>query len=124
MIDGAHIRAVPGHHSRHIDVTVGKVEAAGRPPRRFALAPLGAVEPAQAVRAALLAQGWQTGTPGHRISDGEPALPSLVCAATKGTVLHILDWWHISMRVRHIEQALKGIYALRPMHHCGLDYIS
>ena len=44
MIDGAHLRAVPGHPSRHLDVTVGKVETAGRPPRRFALAPLGAVQ--------------------------------------------------------------------------------
>lgn len=124
MIDRAHIRAVPGHHRRHINVTVGKAETAGRQPRRFALAPLGAVEPAQAVRAALLAQGWQTGTPVTVISDRDPALPNLVCAATKGTVRHILDWWHISMRVRHIEQALAGIYALRPMQHCGLDYIS
>ena len=124
MLDGAHLRAVPGHHSRHLDVTVGKVETAGRPPRRFALAPLGAVQPAQAVRAALLAQGWQPGRPVTVISDGEPALPNLVCAATGGSVHHILDWWHISMRVRHVEQALAGIYALRPMHQAGLDYIS
>ena len=37
---------------------------------------------------------------------------------------HILDWWHISMRARHVEQALADIYALRPMHRAGLDYIS
>lgn len=36
---------------------------------------------------------------------------------------HILDWWHISMRVRHIEQALAGIYALRPAHQAGLGLI-
>ena len=28
------------------------------------------------------------------------------------------------MRARHVEQALAGIYALRPMHRAGLDYIS
>lgn len=28
------------------------------------------------------------------------------------------------MRVRHVEQALAGIYALRPKHQAGLDYIS
>jgi hypothetical protein len=39
MIDGAHIRAAPGYQSRHLDVTVGKVEVSGRRPRRFALAP-------------------------------------------------------------------------------------
>ena len=114
MIDGAHIRAVPGHQSRRLDVTVGKVETAGRPPRRFALAPMGAEQPAQAIRAALIEQGWRLGRPVTVISDGEPALPNLVCAAKGGPVSHILDWWHISMRVRHIEQALAGIYALRP----------
>ena len=82
MIDGAHLRAVPGHPSRHLDVTVGKVEATGRPPRRFALAPLGAEQPAQAVRAALVSQGWQPSRPVTVISDGEPALLNLVRAAT------------------------------------------
>ena len=124
MIDGAHIRAVPAHPTRHLDVTVGKVETVGRLPRRFALAPTGAEEPAQAVRAALAAQGWRPGRPVIVISDGEPALPNLVSAATGGPVNHILDWWHISMRVRHIEQSLKGIYLLRPKHQAGLDYVS
>jgi len=32
MIDGAHTRAAPGYQSRHVDVTVGKVEVSGRPP--------------------------------------------------------------------------------------------
>ncbi|MBA3479097.1 MAG: hypothetical protein H0T52_11985 [Lautropia sp.] len=124
MIDGAHIRAVPGHQSRRLDVTVGKVETTGRPPRRFALAPSGAEQPTQAVRAALIEQGWRPGRPVTVISDGERALPNLVCAAKGGPVNYILDWWHISMRVRHIEQALAGIYALRPAYKAGLDYVS
>ena len=37
-----HIRAAHGYQARHIDVTVGKIEVAGKPPRRFALAPKGA----------------------------------------------------------------------------------
>jgi hypothetical protein len=124
MIDGAHLRAVPSLNSRHVDATVGKVETAGRPPRRFALAPAGTEQPAQAVTAALLAQGWQPGRLVTVISDGEPALPNLVRTATGEPIRHILDWWHISMRVRHIEQALAGIYALRPPHHMGLDFVS
>src|ERR1700678_1425025 len=45
LIDGAHIRAAHGYQSRHIDVTVGKIEVAGKPARRFALAPKGAEAP-------------------------------------------------------------------------------
>src|SRR4051812_22887775 len=77
MIDGAHIRAVPSHKSCRLDVTVGKVETAGRPPRRFALAPMGAEQPAQAIRAALIEQGWRPGRPVTVISDGEPALAGI-----------------------------------------------
>jgi len=109
MIDGAHIRAVPGYQSRHLDVTVGKVEVSGRQPRRFALAPKGSDRPLTAVRAALVEQGWHAGRPLTVISDGEAALPNLVRAATGEPVRHILDWFHLSMRMRPIQQVLAGL---------------
>lgn len=124
VIDGAHIRAVPGHQARHLDVTVGKVEAAGHPPRRFAFAPSGVDRPLSHIRAALTAQGWQPNVPVTVISDGEAALPELVRRATGANIAHILDWWHISMRVRHAEQALRGVYALKPEHQAGLDIVN
>jgi hypothetical protein len=57
------------------------------------------------------------------ISDGEAALPELVRTATGGAIVQILDWWHISMRVRHVEQAPRGVYALAPDHRAGLDIV-
>ena len=122
-VDGAHIRAAPDHQTRHLDVTVGKVEAPGRRPRRFALAPLGADRPLAQVRAALTDQGWTGGRPITVISDGEAALPDLVRRAAHTDVVHVLDWGHISMRVRHAEQALAGVYAMAPNHHAGLDMV-
>ena len=123
LIDGAHIRAIPGHQTRHLDVTVGKVEAPGRTPRRFALAPLAADRPLAQIRAALTEQGWTGEQPVTVISDGEAALPELVRCAARCDIRHILDWWHISMRVRHAEQALAGVYALEPVHRGGLDMV-
>ena len=96
MIDGAHIRAVPGHQTRHLDVKVGKVEVAGRTPRRFAFAPNGADRPLAILRATLSAQGWRPGQKVTVISDGEAYLPKLVRAATREPVRHILDWFHLS----------------------------
>ena len=124
IIDGAHIRAAPGYQTRHLDVTVGKVEVAGCLPRRFALAPSGTERPLLPLRAALAAQGWRPSVPVTVISDGEAALPELVRSATESDVTHILDWWHISMHVRHAEQALQGVYALEPVHQAGLDQVS
>jgi hypothetical protein len=123
VIDGAHIRAAHGYQSRHIDVTLGKIEVAGKPPRRFALAPKGAVAPLATLRQALREMGWRPGRAVTVLSDGESALPGLVRAAVGEHVTCILDWWHISMRVQHIEQALRGVYALEPRHRAGLEIV-
>ena len=55
--------------------------------------------------------GWRLGSLLTVISDGEPALPNLFRNAKGGDghVKHILDWWHISMRVRHVEAAVQGL---------------
>jgi hypothetical protein len=41
-------------------------------------------------------------------------------SATRDQQKHILDWFHISMRVRHVEQALAGLlgsnWSIRPAH--------
>jgi hypothetical protein len=47
-------------------------------------------------------------------SDGDPALRVTVIGAARQQVTHILDWFHVSMRVRHIEQAFEGIRQLEP----------
>jgi hypothetical protein len=74
-IDGAHIRAAHAYQSRHIDVTVGTIEVAGKPPRRFALALKGASAPLAMLREALREQRWRPGRAVTVLSDGESALP-------------------------------------------------
>jgi hypothetical protein len=123
LIDGAHIRAAHGYQSRHLDVTVGKIEVTGKLPRRFALAPRGAESPLATLRQALRDQGWQPSRAVTVLSDGEAALPGLVRAAVGEPITCILDWWHISMRVQHIEQTLQGIYTLDPRHRAGLEMV-
>jgi len=48
------------------------------------------------------------------ISDGDPALPALVRPATGGPVEHILDWFHLSMRVHQVEQVMHVLCTLEP----------
>jgi hypothetical protein len=109
-IDGAHIRAGHGYQSRHIDVTVGKIEVAGRKPRRFALAPKGASAPLATLRKALREQGWRPGRSVTVLSDGESALPGLVRAAVDEPVSCILDWCAAFMSQSHsIAQGWKSL---------------
>ncbi len=114
MLDGAYIRAVPGHQVRNFEAICGKVEQEGHSTRRFALVRSVAGQPHVLLRAALRDQGWQKGDAVTAISDGDPALPALVRSATGGLVELILDWFHLSMRVHHVEQVMGGLYALEP----------
>lgn len=107
FLDGAHIRCRPEFQKRHLDVVVGKIENPDMS-RRFGLVQQAAKSPAKQLRNDLLMQGWDGQSKVTVILDGEPALPNLVRRAVKGSVTHILDWWHISMRVQHIENAVKG----------------
>ncbi len=114
MLDGAYIRAVPGHQVRNFEAICGKVEHEGHPTRRFALVRSVADQPHALLRAALQDQGWREGDAVTTISDGDPALPALVRSATSGPVEAILDWFHLSMRMHHVEQAMGGLCALEP----------
>ncbi len=115
MLDGAYIRAVPGHQVRNFEAICGKVEREGHATRRFALVRSVAEQPHALLRAALQGQGWREGEAVTAISDGDPALPALVRSATAGPVEPILDWFHLSMRVHHVEQVMRGLCALEPL---------
>ena len=112
FLDGAHIRCRPEYQKRHLDVVVGKIESHDRC-RRFGLVQQAVLSPASQLRQDLRALGWDHEQTVTVISDGEPALPNLVRNAVGGKVRHILDWWHISMRIQHVENAVKGLLQIR-----------
>jgi hypothetical protein len=111
---------------QNFEVICGKVEQENRASRRFALVRSVTDQPQALLRAALLDQDWQEGSPVIAISDGDPALPALVRSAAKAPVEPILDWFHLSMRVRHVEQTFVGFAALElaervPLEHAQAD---
>jgi len=121
MLDGAYIRAVPGHQVRNFEAICDKVERESHSTRRFALVRSVAEQPHALLRTALQHQGWREGDAVTAISDGDSALPALVRSATGGSVEHILDWFHLSMRVHHVEQVLRGLRALEPLPLAPLE---
>ncbi|NKJ40154.1 hypothetical protein FHT28_006916 [Rhizobium sp. SG570] len=68
------------------------------------------------LRAALRAQGWLPGRDVTVFSDGQVGLQNIVLSATHQPVTHILDWFRLSMRLRHIEQAWEGIRHLHDLN--------
>lgn len=71
--------------------------------------------------AAIKSEWW----PGSSWNSGRDqiGIHSLVRAAVGEPITCILDWQNISMRIRHIEQVVRGIYALDPRHRAGLDVV-
>jgi hypothetical protein len=123
LLDGAYIRAVPGQQVRNFEAICGKVEQEGCSSRRFGFV-RSVAEPADALlRAALHEQGWRQGKAVIAISDGDPALPALVRSATGGPVEHSLDWFHLSMRLHHVEQVMSGLAATEPLPQVSLDAV-
>ncbi|WP_104017563.1 ISKra4 family transposase [Roseovarius nitratireducens] len=112
FLDGAHIRRRPEYQKRHLDVVVGKIKSHDKC-RRFGLVQQAVLSPASQLRQDLRALGWDHRQTVTVISDGEPTLPNLVRDAVGGKVRHILDWWHISMRIQHVENAVKGLLQAR-----------
>ena len=47
-------------------------------------------------------------TPVTILSDGAEGPRSLGAAASVGPVSHVLDWFHLSIRVQHVAQAVLG----------------
>ena len=110
FLDGAHIRCRLEYQQRHLDLVVGKIESRHMC-RRFGMVVNATASPRGCMREELSAFGWRPGRLLTVISDGERALPNLICKAINGDgqVKHILDWWHISMRVRHVEAGVQGL---------------
>jgi hypothetical protein len=108
FLDGAHIRCRPEYQKRHLDVVVGRIETTTGS-MRLAFVLSASPSPDRQIREDLVAAGWRPGNPITVFSDGEPALVNYVRQATRQPVTHILDWWHISMRIKHIENATTGL---------------
>ena len=47
-------------------------------------------------------------TPATVLSDGAVGPRALGEAACTGPVRHVLDWFHLAMRIQHVAQCVKG----------------
>lgn len=107
-----YVRSRPEYQRRNFEIVVSSIESKGREKRRFGLSVIGANNPSEYLRRSLEAAGWRDGTAVTVLSDGDPALQRLVRGATGAEVNHILDWRHISIRIRHVETTFQTLFSL------------
>jgi hypothetical protein len=104
-IDGGHVRAVRQYQGRTFEVLLAQVSNDEGKRVVFASLPAEATSQTRQLRGVLHGLGATPATPVTILSDGADGPRSLGEAASPGPTHHVLDWFHLVMRVQHVAQA-------------------
>ena len=107
-IDSGHVRAVRSYQVRTFEVFVAQASNDDGEQIVFSSVPVEADRQAQQLRGVLHRLGATPRTEFTILSDGADGPRSLGEAASVGPPFHMLDWFHLAMRIQHVAQAVKG----------------
>jgi hypothetical protein len=107
-IDGGHVRAARQYQGRTFEVLLAQVSNDEGKQVVFASVPAEATSQTRQLRGVLHGLGAIPETPVTILSDGADGPRSLGEAASSGPTHHVLDWFHLAMRVQHVAQAAKS----------------
>jgi hypothetical protein len=107
-IDGGYVTAVRSYQARSFEVFVAQVSNDNGKQVVFASMPAEADRQTQQLRNVLHDLGATTTTPVTILSDGAGGPRNLGEAASIGPTEHVLDWFHLAMRIQHAAQAAKS----------------
>jgi hypothetical protein len=105
FIDGGHVRSVRSYQVRSFEVILARVTNDDGKQVVFSSMPAEADRQRDQLRGVLHGLGATPGTPVTILSDGAEGPRSLGEAACVGPTRHVLDWFHLSMRIQHAAQA-------------------
>jgi hypothetical protein len=110
-IDGTYVRSdlMNGLYQHY--VIAGRVERDGQLGGHFAWVAQRPEDALEFMRAAMRSDGWTERSQVAVLADGADGLADLVNAVSPTSCRSILDWFHISMRLRPIEQMAPKIAA-------------
>jgi hypothetical protein len=107
-IDGGHVKAVRSYQGRSFEVFVAEISNDDGQQVVFSSLPAEADRQTLQLRGVLHDLGATARTPVTILSDGADGPRSLGEAASVGPTHHVLDWFHLSMRIQHVAQSVKG----------------
>ena len=107
-IDAGHVRSVRRYQVRSFEAIVAQVGGTEGKSVVFSSVPAEADRQQQRLRGVLHRLGAVPGTPATILSDGAEGPRALGEAACIGPTSHVLDWFHLAMRIQHVAQAAKG----------------
>ena len=107
-IDGGHVRAARQYQGRSFEVLLAQVSNDEAKPVVFSSVPAEANSQTRQLRGVLHRLGATPATPVTVLSDGADDPRSLGEAASPGPTHHVLDWFHLAMRIQYVAQAAKS----------------
>src|ERR1700759_181158 len=108
-----------GHQGRTFEVMAAQVSNDDGMPVLFSGVPGEADQQHTQLNGVLSGLGMTTDTEVTILSDGADGPRSLGEAASTGTVFHVLDWFHLAMRVQHAAQCASGWAGARRAAKCA-----
>lgn len=106
-IDGGYVRSRNEGQS-HFEVTVGKSIPTDRPSRYLGLVQSHDDKPKRRLNHVLKDQGWQENQPVTFMTDGGDTVINMALHMAPASE-HILDWFHVTMRITVMLQYVKGL---------------
>jgi hypothetical protein len=110
-IDGTYVRSDLTNGSYQHYVIAGRVDRDGQLGGHFAWVAQRPEDALEFMRAAMRSDGWTERSQVAVLADGADGLAAVVNAVSPISCRSILDWFHISMRLRPIEQMVPKIAA-------------
>ena len=107
-IDAGHVKSVRTYQMRSFEVMIARASNDQGQEVVFSSMPAEADRQARQLHHVLRGLGATATTPVTILSDGAEGPRSLGAAASVGPIRNVLDWFHLSMRVQHVAQAVKG----------------
>lgn len=106
-IDGGYVRSREKGQA-HFEVTVGKSIHTDRPNRYLGLVQSHDEKPKRRLNEVLKGQGWQENQPVTFMTDGGDTVINMAQLMAPASE-HILDWFHVTMRLTVMQQYVKGL---------------
>ena len=107
-IDGGHVRSIREYQVRSFEVLLAQVANDEGKQIVFSSVPAEATSQQTELRGVIHKLGATAVTPVTVLSDGAEGPRALGEAASPGPTDHVLDWFHLSMRIQHVDQAVKS----------------
>jgi len=107
-VDGGHVKSIRSYQMRSFEILLADASNDRGQRQLFSSVAVEADRERQQLETVLRNLGATPETPTTLLTDGAEGPRSLGEAASPGPTRHVLDWFHLAMRVQHVAQTVRG----------------